>query len=152
MPKLTALVLTRHQFAVAFQSCQLKGHGRGQVPSALSTRRRPDPLQHPTASEEYLGLRCRRIFLATCLPALRSACLQTIVRCSRRGCGPIGRLGGTGSGTITPMPTPPESTKSSLQLRLITHTRDRWPQISKVDTRFRSNFAYIAITAEDNSL
>lgn len=47
------------------------------------------------------------------------------------------------------MPIPPESTKSSLRLRLITHARDRWPQISKVDTRFRSNFAYIAITAED---
>ncbi len=55
------------------------------------------------------------------------------------------------SGTITPMPTPPESTKSSLQLRLITHARDRWPQIGKVNTRFRSNFAYIAITLDDNT-
>ena len=35
-----------HQFAVAFQSSQLNGHGSGQVPPALPTRGRPDLLQH----------------------------------------------------------------------------------------------------------
>jgi hypothetical protein len=50
------------------------------------------------------------------------------------------------------MPSPPESTKSSLQLRLTSHARERWPQIGRVDTRFRSNFAYIAITLDDTSM
>lgn len=49
------------------------------------------------------------------------------------------------------MPSPPESTKSSLRLRLITHARERWPQIGKVDTRFRSAFAYIAVTLDDDT-
>ena len=49
------------------------------------------------------------------------------------------------------MPSPPESTKSSLRLRLITHARDHWPQIGTIDTRFRSNFAYIAITLDDET-
>jgi hypothetical protein len=41
------------------------------------------------------------------------------------------------------MPTPPASTKSSLASRLTDHARQRWPQIAKVQVRFRAGFAYI---------
>ncbi len=37
----------------------------------------------------------------------------------------------------------PESTKSSLQQRLAAHARERWPQISRIDTRYRAGFAYV---------
>lgn len=40
-----------------------------------------------------------------------------------------------------------ESTKNSLLQRLSTHAREHWPQIEKIETRYRSGFAYIdAIT------
>ena len=41
------------------------------------------------------------------------------------------------------MASPPESTKTSLQQRLSARARERWPQLSGLDVRFRSNFAYI---------
>jgi hypothetical protein len=41
------------------------------------------------------------------------------------------------------MPTPPESTKSSLRWKLLDRARSRWPQLSTINTRFRSNFAYV---------
>ena len=41
------------------------------------------------------------------------------------------------------MATPPASTKTSLGQRLTAHTRARWPQLARVDVRFRANFAYI---------
>ncbi len=41
------------------------------------------------------------------------------------------------------MASPPESTKTSLQQRLSAHARQRWPQLSGLDVRFRANFAYI---------
>ena len=41
------------------------------------------------------------------------------------------------------MKTPPESTKHSLTLRLNEHARARWPELARVDVRFRANFAYI---------
>jgi prepilin-type processing-associated H-X9-DG protein len=41
------------------------------------------------------------------------------------------------------MATPPASTKTSLGQRLTAHARDRWPQLARVDVRFRANFAYI---------
>ncbi len=41
------------------------------------------------------------------------------------------------------MPTPPASTKSSLASRLTDHARRRWPQLAKVDVRFRAGFAYV---------
>ena len=41
------------------------------------------------------------------------------------------------------MAAPPESTKASLQQRLSAHARQNWPQLAAVQTRFRSNFAYV---------
>jgi hypothetical protein len=42
------------------------------------------------------------------------------------------------------MAAPPESTKTSLQQRLTEHAADRWPALTTVTVRFRSNFAYVA--------
>lgn len=44
---------------------------------------------------------------------------------------------------MTPMASPPESTKTSLQQRLSARARDRWPQLSGLEVRFRANFAYV---------
>lgn len=41
------------------------------------------------------------------------------------------------------MPKIPDSTKSSLRQRLTTRARERWPQIERVDLRFRAGFAYV---------
>ena len=41
------------------------------------------------------------------------------------------------------MATPPASTKTSLGQRLTAHARAHWPQLARVDVRFRANFAYI---------
>lgn len=41
------------------------------------------------------------------------------------------------------MPAPPASTKTSLTQRLNEHARQRWPQLDRVEVRFRSQFAYI---------
>jgi len=41
------------------------------------------------------------------------------------------------------MPSPPESTKSSLQQRLNTHAAAHWPSLTKIQVRFRGTFAYI---------
>ncbi|MEO5994371.1 MAG: hypothetical protein ABIP92_12580 [Arthrobacter sp.] len=41
------------------------------------------------------------------------------------------------------MAKPPESTKTSLQQRLSSHARIKWPQIVSLDTRFRGEYAYI---------
>ena len=41
------------------------------------------------------------------------------------------------------MAKPPESTKSSLGQRLSQHARDRWPALTRVEVRFRGQFAYI---------
>jgi hypothetical protein len=38
---------------------------------------------------------------------------------------------------------PPESTKTNLTRRLNTHAQTRWPQLARVDVRFRARFAYI---------
>jgi hypothetical protein len=38
---------------------------------------------------------------------------------------------------------PPASTKTSLQQRLSARARERWPQLSGVDVRFRGTFAYV---------
>lgn len=37
----------------------------------------------------------------------------------------------------------PESTKHSLTVRLNDHARNHWPALTKVELRFRTNFAYI---------
>lgn len=48
------------------------------------------------------------------------------------------------------MPGIPESTKISLTQRLNAHTRERWPQISRVQTRFRGSFAYVSALLTNN--
>lgn len=62
-------------------------------------------------------------------------------------------LGGPhGSGTIGCVPTPPDSTKSSLRLKLSGHARTRWPQLARVDVRFRGAFAYVDGVLPDESV
>lgn len=39
--------------------------------------------------------------------------------------------------------TPPTSTKTSLGQRLSQRARDRWPTLTRVEVRFRGQFAYI---------
>ena len=41
------------------------------------------------------------------------------------------------------MPIPPASTKTSLGQRLNARARDRWPALTRVQVRFRGQFAYI---------
>ena len=42
------------------------------------------------------------------------------------------------------MPAIPESTRSSIILRLLDHAEEHWPQLKKVQARHRGSFAYIA--------
>ncbi len=42
------------------------------------------------------------------------------------------------------MAAPPESTKTSLQQRLSSRARERWPQLAGVDVKFRGGYAYVA--------
>ena len=53
------------------------------------------------------------------------------------------------SGTITPMAAPPASTKTSLQQRLSTRARERWPELAGVDVKFRGEFAYVTGRLKD---
>jgi hypothetical protein len=46
----------------------------------------------------------------------------------------------------------PDSTKSSLNQRLAQRARERWPQIERVETRFRAGFAYVDARAGDETL
>ena len=41
------------------------------------------------------------------------------------------------------MPAIPESTRSSIILRLLDHAKKNWPQLAKVQARYRGSFAYI---------
>jgi choline dehydrogenase-like flavoprotein len=41
------------------------------------------------------------------------------------------------------MRSPPTSTKTSLGQRLSAHARTRWPALTRVEIRFRANFAYV---------
>jgi len=41
------------------------------------------------------------------------------------------------------MKGPPESTKTSLNSRLNSHVRTHWPELTRVEVRFRAGFAYI---------
>ena len=47
------------------------------------------------------------------------------------------------------MATPPDSTKTSLQQRLSARARERWPQLDRVQVRFRGAFAYVAGTTTE---
>ena len=48
------------------------------------------------------------------------------------------------------MAAPPTSTKASLQQRLSARARERWPQLTSVDVRFRGAFAYVSATMPDS--
>jgi hypothetical protein len=50
------------------------------------------------------------------------------------------------------MPTPPASTKTSLQQRLSAHARDRWPALAGVTVRFRGQFAYLDAQLPDGEI
>lgn len=43
----------------------------------------------------------------------------------------------------------PTSTRSSLSHKLNTRARERWPQITHVDARFRGSFAYVSAQLPD---
>jgi hypothetical protein len=47
------------------------------------------------------------------------------------------------SATMVTMPTPPNSTKTSLRQRLISHARTNWPQLANLNVRHRAGFAYL---------
>src|SRR5262245_49900520 len=49
------------------------------------------------------------------------------------------------------MPSVPESTKSSVQLRLLRHAKHHWPQLTSIDVRFHGRFAYITGHLADDS-
>ena len=49
------------------------------------------------------------------------------------------------------MKAPPGSTKNSLTFRLNSHARTRWPELARVEVRFRANFAYVDGRYDDGS-
>ena len=49
------------------------------------------------------------------------------------------------------MKAPPESTKHSLTARLTTHARSHWPELARINLRFRANFAYIDGCQQDGT-
>ena len=72
---------------------------------------------------------------------------QTVVAPRRIRCGFW-----TGWATMRAMAKIPESTKSSLHQRLSARARDRWPQISRIDMRYRAGFAYIDAVLADGEV
>lgn len=53
------------------------------------------------------------------------------------------------SGNHGVMAAIPESTKTSLSQRLDIRARERWPQITRIDTRFWGSFAYVTARLGD---
>jgi hypothetical protein len=49
------------------------------------------------------------------------------------------------------MPAIPESTRSSIILRLLDHAEKNWPQLAKVRARYHGRFAYITGVLRDGS-
>src|ERR1041384_4034067 len=47
------------------------------------------------------------------------------------------------------MPAIPESTRSSITLRLLDHAERNWPQLAKVRARYHGSFAYITGVLRD---
>src|SRR5271167_3287949 len=47
------------------------------------------------------------------------------------------------------MPAIPESTRSSIILRLLDHAEKNWPQLAKVRARYHGSFAYITGVLRD---
>jgi hypothetical protein len=50
------------------------------------------------------------------------------------------------------MPAIPDSTKNSVTYRLAARARERWPQISGVNTRFRGQFGYVDAVLPDGEI
>ena len=50
------------------------------------------------------------------------------------------------------MPAIPDSTKNSVTYRLAARARERWPQISRVNTRFRGRFGYVDAVLPDGEI
>ena len=50
------------------------------------------------------------------------------------------------------MPAIPDSTKNSVTYRLAARARERWPQISRVNTRFRGGFGYVDAVLPDGEI
>lgn len=50
---------------------------------------------------------------------------------------------GTGSSIMDTVPTPPESTKTSLRQRLRARANERWPQLADLTIRHHGGFAYV---------
>ena len=46
----------------------------------------------------------------------------------------------------------PTSTQTSLWQRLTSHAEQRWPQISRINTRYRAGFAYIDAVVDGETL
>jgi len=46
----------------------------------------------------------------------------------------------------------PDSTKSSVDQRLNQRARERWPQIRRIDTRFRAGFVYLDAVLPDGDV
>ena len=44
------------------------------------------------------------------------------------------------------VPAIPESTRSSVTLRLLRHAREHWPQLGRIEVTCRGGFAYVAGT------
>jgi hypothetical protein len=49
------------------------------------------------------------------------------------------------------MPAIPESTRSSIIVRLLDHAETNWPQLAKVRARYHGSFAYITGVLRDGS-
>jgi hypothetical protein len=49
------------------------------------------------------------------------------------------------------MPAIPESTRSSITVRLLDHAETNWPQLAKVRASYRGSFAYITGVLRDGS-
>jgi hypothetical protein len=50
------------------------------------------------------------------------------------------------------MPAIPESTRSSIILRLLHHAEKNWPQLAKVRARYHGSFAYITGVLRDGEI
>jgi hypothetical protein len=50
------------------------------------------------------------------------------------------------------MPAIPDSTKNSVTYRLATRARERWPQINRVNTRFKGGFGYVDAVLPDGEI
>lgn len=52
---------------------------------------------------------------------------------------------------MDPVKGPPASTKASLTSRLNAHARQHWPELTRINVRFRAGFAYIEGQLDDDT-